>query len=235
MVTSPTQKIYELVELRDRTGVFRDRAHAGAVLATMLGGFRGTEAIVLGVPAGGIPVAEVVAVQLELPLDVLVVSKITLPWNSEAGYGAVAFDGTVRINERMVVSERLTDEVVRDGIANTRDKVVRRFKRLRGEKPFPDVSKRTVIVIDDGLASGFTMGVGVEAVRNAGATDIVVAVPTGHSDTVRRAAREVQAVYCANIRSGFSFAVADAYEDWYDVSEAEAMTLYRRFTGTKPH
>jgi putative phosphoribosyl transferase len=228
------QKIHELGKLRDRTGVFRDRAHAGAVLATMVEPYRGRDALVLGVPAGGVPVAAVVAERLELPLDLLVVSKITVPWNTEAGYGAVAFDGTVRINERMVVSERLTDEMVREGIARTRDKVVRRFRRLRGDMPFPDVSERPVIVIDDGLASGFTMGVGVEAVRNAGASDIVVAVPTGHSGAVQRVATEVEAVYCANIRSGFSFAVADAYEHWYDVSESEAMKLYRRSSGSEP-
>jgi putative phosphoribosyl transferase len=234
MAARPTQKIYELGELRDRTGVFRDRAHAGAVLATMLEAYRGADALVLGVPAGGVPVAAVVAQRLELRLDLLVVSKITLPWNTEAGYGAVAFDGTVRINERMAVSERLTDDVVREGIAKTRDKVARRFNRLRGDRPFPYVSERPVIVIDDGLASGFTMGVGVEAVHNAGASDIIVAVPTGHSGAVQRVATEVQAVYCANIRSGFSFAVADAYEHWYDVSESEAMTLYRRASGSEP-
>jgi len=234
MAASPTGKIHELVELRDRTSVFRDRAHAGAVLATMLEPYRGRDALVLGVPAGGVPVAAVVAERLELPCDLLVVSKITLPWNTEAGYGAVAFDGTVRINERMVVSERLADETVREGIAKTREKVVRRFNRLRGDRPFPDVSERPVIVIDDGLASGFTMGVGVEAVRNAGASDIVVAVPTGHTGAVQRVAMHVEAVYCANIRSGFSFAVADAYEHWYDVSELEAMTLYRRASGSEP-
>ncbi len=234
MAASPTGKIYDIVELRDRMGVFRDRAHAGEVLSSMLGAFSGANAVVLGVPAGGVPVATVVAERLELPLDLLIVSKITLPWNTEAGYGAVAFDGTVRINERMVVSERLTDEMVREGIAKTRDKVARRFKRLRGDKPFPEVVERSVIVIDDGLASGFTMGVGVEAVRNAGASNIIVAVPTGHTGAVQRVATEVQAIYCANIRSGFSFAVADAYEHWYDVSESEAMTLYRRASGSEP-
>jgi len=234
MPTRHTGAIHELAELRDRVGCFRDRAHAGTVVATMLDSFDGTDTVVFAVPAGGIPVAVVVAERLRLSLDLLVVSKITLPWNTEAGYGAVAFDGTVRLNERMVAYERLTDEVVREGIGKTRDKVVRRFKRLRGDRPFPDVSERTVIVIDDGLASGFTMGVGVEAVRKAGAGDIIVAVPTGHSDAVRRVASEAQAVYCANIRSGFSFAVADAYEHWYDVDEAEAVDMYRRFSDTVP-
>jgi predicted phosphoribosyltransferase len=234
MVAIPTGNIHELVELRDRMGCFRDRAHAGAALATMLEPFRGTDAIVLAVPAGGIAVAVVVAEQLGLPLDLLVVSKITLPWNTEAGYGAVAFDGTVRLNDRIVQYEGLIEETIQDGIEKTRDKVARRFNRLRGDRPFPDISNRTVVVIDDGLASGFTMGVGVEAVRNAGANDIIVAVPTGHNDAVRRVARGVEAIYCANIRSGYSFAVADAYENWYDVGDAEATELYRRFSGTGP-
>ena len=221
--------IHELAELRDRVRVFRDRAHAGVVLANMLASYRGAGAIVLAVPAGGIPVAAAIAGQLRLPLDLLVVSKITLPWNTEAGYGAVAFDGTVRLNDRMVLHERLSEETVHEGIEKTHEKVARRVEKLRGDTAFPDVSTRPVIVVDDGLASGFTMGVGVEAVRKAGAREIVVAVPTGHREAVRRIAKDAQAVYCANVRAGFSFAVADAYEHWYDVDETEALNIYRRF------
>jgi predicted phosphoribosyltransferase len=221
-------KIIELPELRDRVRVFRDRAHAGEVLAGMLGSYSNSDAMVLAIPAGGVPVAAVIAEQLDIPFDVAVVSKITLPWNTEAGYGAVAFDKTMRLNEDLVPRLGLTEAQIQQGIEQTIQKVLRRAKRFRGDKPFPDLTKRRVILVDDGLASGFTILVAVEALRKAGVQEICVAIPTGHGSSVPRMASEVDALYCANIRGGFSFAVADAYEEWTDVAEEEAIAIYKR-------
>src|SRR3989344_8560714 len=95
-------KIFDLPEMRNRGQVFRDRTQAGDVLARMLGALRGTDALILAIPAGGVPVASGVANQLNLPLDLAVVSKITLPWSPESGYGAVAFDGAVRLNQELI-------------------------------------------------------------------------------------------------------------------------------------
>jgi putative phosphoribosyl transferase len=220
--------IIERPELRDRPRVFRNRHHAGEVLAEMLSSYSKTDDIVLAIPAGGVPVAAVIAKQLHIPLDVAVVSKITLPWNTEAGYGAVAFDGTMRLNEDLVPRLGLTEEQIRQGIDETTRKVQRRVKRFRGDRPLPDLTKRQAMLVDDGLASGFTLLVAVEALRKAGAQHICVAVPTGHASSLPRMASEVEALYCANIRGGFSFAVADAYEAWTDVTEEEARALYER-------
>lgn len=217
--------IVDLAELRDQVGVFRDRSHAGEILAGMLDSFGKTEAIVLAIPAGGVPVGKVIAEHLHLTLDVLVVSKITLPWNTEAGYGAVAFDGTVRLNEKLLPRLGLREQEIQQGIENTRRKVTSRVKRLRGESAFPDLSNQPVIVVDDGLASGFTLLVGVEALRKARAAQIIVAVPTGHWDSVQMVAHRVEAVYCANIRQGWSFAVASAYQRWSDVSDEEVVRV----------
>jgi putative phosphoribosyl transferase len=194
----------------------------------MLSSYSKTDAIVLAIPAGGVPVAAAMAERLHILLDVAVVSKITLPWNTEAGYGAVAFDGTMRLNEDLLPRLGLTDDQIQEGIKQTTQKVLRRVKRFRGDRPFPDLTKRQVILVDDGLASGFTMLVAVEALRNAGARHICVAVPTGHGSALPRMAQEVEALYCANIRGGFSFAVADAYEAWTDVAEEEAIAQYKR-------
>jgi putative phosphoribosyl transferase len=220
--------IIERPELRDHVRVFRNRHHAGEVLAEMLSSYSKTDAIVLAIPAGGVPVAAAMAERLHILLDVAVVSKITLPWNTEAGYGAVAFDGTMRLNEDLLPRLGLTDDQIQEGIKQTTQKVLRRVKRFRGDRPFPDLTKRQVILVDDGLASGFTMLVAVEALRNAGARHICVAVPTGHGSALPRMAQEVEALYCANIRGGFSFAVADAYEAWTDVAEEEAIAQYKR-------
>ena len=217
--------IVDLAELRDQVGVFRDRSHAGEILAGMLDSFGNTEARVLAIPAGGVPVAKAIAEHLHLTLDVLVVSKITLPWNTEAGYGAVAFDGTVRLNDKLLPRLGLREKEIQQGIENTLCKVTSRVKRLRGERAFPDLSNQPVIVVDDGLASGFTLLVGVEALRKARAAQIIVAVPTGHWASVQMMAHRVEAVYCANIRQGWSFAVAGAYQRWSDVSDEEVVRV----------
>ncbi len=192
----------------------------------MLSSYSKTEAIALAIPAGGVPVAAAIAERLQIPLDVAVVSKITLPWNTEAGYGAVAFDGTMRLNEDLLPRLGLTEEQIERGIDETTQKVLRRVKRFRGERSFADLTKRRVILVDDGLASGFTMLVAIEALRKAGAQHLCVAVPTGHASSLPRMASEIEALYCANIRGGFSFAVADAYEEWTDVTEEEAIAIY---------
>ena len=221
--------VFQLEELRDRVHVFPDRPQAGQALAGMLGAYRRGSAIVLAIPAGGIPVGAAMARELELPLDVAVVSKITLPWNTEAGYGAVAFDGTVRLNDSLLPRLGLSAGDVTDGIARTREKVRRRVESLRGDRPLPELSSRPVILVDDGLASGFTMMVAVEAVRKAGAEEVVVAVPTGHLDAVHRLSALVDTLYCANIRGGRSFAVADVYEHWHDLTDHEIERVLDEF------
>jgi len=217
--------VHDLPVYRDRVHVFADRAEAGRVLASMLEDYRGTDAIVLAIPAGGVPVAVEIARALGLPLDVAVVSKITLPWNTEAGYGAVAWEGTVGINDEMRFGFLLADHVVEEGTAHARTKVQRRLAAFRGDRPFPDLSARTVILVDDGLASGFTMRVALEALRKAGARSIVLAIPTAPEHTVQDLKALVEELYCPNVRGGRSFAVAEAYRRWHDVDEIEAKEL----------
>ncbi len=222
-----TGKVTELPALRDRIRVFRDRTHAGEILAGMLDEYRSSRTLVMAIPAGGVPVAAVLARQLVLPLDVAVVSKITLPWNTEAGYGAVAFDGTTRLNSDLLLRLGLSKQEIEAGRAATTGKVERRVEKFRGKRPYPDLIMERVILVDDGLASGFTLLVGVEALKKSGAREIIVAVPTGSPNAVQRVAAEVDRLYCANIRGGWSFAVADAYERWTDVSEEEALRIFK--------
>jgi putative phosphoribosyl transferase len=225
---SSADNLFDLPEMRERTRVFKDREHAGKVLAEMLDAFQETDGIVLGIPAGGVPVGAVVASRLGLSFDVAVVSKITLPWNTEAGYGAVAFDGTLKLNEHLLRNFSLTEDDIQKGILKTSAKVKHRIDKLRGGQPFPDMSARPVIIVDDGIASGFTLRVAIEAVRNAGAGHVVVAVPTGHRGSMENIAEAVEALYCPNIRGGLRFAVASAYEDWYDVGEEEVMEILEK-------
>ncbi len=213
-------------DLGERTQVFRDRAHAGQILAEMLSEVRARDAVVLGIPAGGVPVAAEVARRLGLPLGVAVVSKITLPWSTESGYGAIAFDGTMRLNEEMIQRLDLRPEQIERGRQRTARKVERRVAELAGGRG-PDTAGRVVIVTDDGIASGFTLSVAVEALRKTRPAAVLVAVPTGHRRAVERLAQKVDRLYCANLRSGLTYAVADAYRHWHDVDEAEVHTLLR--------
>lgn len=218
-------RIIALPELRDRTGVFRDREHAGEVLAGMLETGLAGRAVILAIPAGGVPVAAAISRRLGLPLDLAVVSKVLVPWDTEAGYGAVAWDGTVRLNEPLVAALGLSRQTVEAGIAATRDRVARRVRTLRGGRPLPELAAVPAVLVDDGLASGFTMKVAVEALRASGAATVHVAVPTGHLDAVERLAPSVDSLYCANVRGGRSFAVAAAYRRWSDVSEEQVRAI----------
>lgn len=233
---SALHRFVEVPELRDRIGVFRDRTHAGEVLAGMLAEVLSPSSLVLAIPAGGVPVGVEVARRLGLEFELAVVSKILIPGTTEAGYGAVAFDGTVRLNEPLVAALGLTEASVEEGIAATRERVARRVQHLRHGRPFPDLRNVAVVLVDDGLASGFTMRVAVEALRAGGAGEVVVAVPTGHLDAVRRLSPLVETLCCANVRGGRSFAVADAYRSWRDVSEAEVQRILgaRPPAGTQP-
>jgi putative phosphoribosyl transferase len=221
-------KIFDLPKFRNRVRVFKDRASAGKLLADRLKDYRNSNSIVMGIPAGGIAVAAEIAKELNLLLDIAVVSKITLPWNPEAGYGAVAFDGTVMLNEELLPRLDLRNQEIQEGIKKTEQKVAARVAMFRGNRPLPDL-KRPIILVDDGLASGFTLHVAIKALRKAGATNVVVAVPTCHLESAQMILEEVEAIYCPNVRSGLSFAVADAYEQWSDLTEQEVIIILQAF------
>ena len=220
--------VYDISQYKEQIRVFRDRQHAGNVLAGMLHTYKDNIQMILGIPAGGVPVGVAIAETLQIPFDVAVVSKITLPWNTEAGYGAVAFDGTVRLNKDLIDQIGLSEVQIRAGIEDTTAKVHHRMKNLRKKHPFPDLSGKSIIIVDDGLASGFTMLVAVEALKKAGAEHIIVAVPTAHKESLDAFMSKGDAIFCPNIRSGFRYAVADAYEWWSDVDESEVMKILER-------
>lgn len=218
-------RLIEMPEMRDRVRVFRDRAHAGEILARLVDGAVGPRAILLAIPAGGVPVACALAQRLPLPLELAVVSKVLLPWDTEAGYGAVAFDGTVQLNEPLVAALELDRRTVEAGVAATRQRVARRMQTLRGGRPFPDLSGTEALLVDDGLASGFTMQVAVQAVLRSGPALVHVAVPTGQADALKRLSADVDTIFCANVRASARFAVADAYQSWRDVDESEVRRM----------
>jgi putative phosphoribosyl transferase len=206
---------------------FRDRAHAGRELAKMLEEFRDSAALVLAIPAGGVPVAAAIARELGLPLDVVPVSKVLYPWTTEAGYGAVAFDGSVLLDEAAVESNGVKPEQVEKAVAEARAKVERRLTKLRAGRPSFEVSGKSVILVDDGIAAGSTMRAAIGALRRQGASRVFVAVPTAQRRAFDMIAKLADEAYCANVRAGGPFAVAEAYEEWRDLSDEEIEALLR--------
>jgi len=224
-----TRIAHDLPKLREKTRIFQDRKHAGQVLAQMLVTWKGGKALVLGIPSGGVPVAVEIAEALDLPLDVAVVSKILLPWNTEAGFGAVGFDGSVWINEEYIAYYGLDKSTIEQQTLAAREKVQRRVKLFRVGRQGPDLTDRTVILVDDGIAAGSTIRVALAALRNNGVGKIIIAVPTAHQDSLGPLLNKVDGLYCANIRSGRQFAVASAYQRWDDIDEAEAARMVLSF------
>lgn len=222
------KNLYWSPELVERTGIFADRSDAGRILAGLLTRQNLIDPLLLAIPAGGVPVAAAAAEALGWPLAAAVVSKILLPWNTEAGYGAVAWDGTMRLNSELLPHLGLSDEEVEVGVAATRDKVSERVRRLMGTGELPELAGRSAILVDDGLASGFTMLTAVAALKKSSPGRIVVAVPTGHVEATRNLAASVDSVLCANLRSTYPFAVAAAYRQWQDVTEQEAVNLLHK-------
>ena len=135
--TEATHGIHEITGLRERVQVFRDRSHAGTVLAGMLEKYRASNALVLAIPAGGVPVAAALARHLGLTLELAPASKILYPWTTESGFGAVAFDGTEWLDEESIRRFGLKAEVIRAATEEARDKVRRRTRKFRGDQPFP--------------------------------------------------------------------------------------------------
>ena len=206
---------------------YANRSDAGRELAAALG--RGRDlgnAIVLGLPRGGVPVAYEIAQALSLPLDVLVVRKLGLPSQPELAMGAIASGGAVVWNED-VLRYLPSGDAERDRvIARERAELERRGLAYRGRRPPLALSGQTVILVDDGLATGATMEAAVSAVRQLGAGSVIVAVPVAASESRERIARIADELVCLQAPAFFS-AVGQWYQDFSQTSDAEVERLLR--------
>jgi putative phosphoribosyl transferase len=207
---------------------FRDRTDAGRQLADELlhyGGRNGV--IVLALPRGGVPVAAEVASRLALPLDVFVVRKLGVPGHEELAMGAIA-SGDVRVLNRDVIDAiSVPDEIIDAVTALEREEFKRRELSYRGDRRAPEVQGRTVILIDDGLATGASMRAAVAALRPQDAAKIVVAVPVGAPSTCRELQSVADEVICLSAPHAF-VGVGQYYEDFSQTSEDEVRALLER-------
>ena len=202
---------------------FRNRAEGGRRLAGALRHLAGrTDVLVLGLPRGGVPVAYEVAKALGAPLDVFVVRKLGVPGQRELAFGAIASGGVRVLNE--AIARRLYPSVVDAITAAEQDELRRREDAYRGDSPPVDVSGKTVILVDDGLATGASMRAAVVALRALGPARIVVAVPTAPLAACDDFRDEVDEVICADTPAHF-MAVGERYDDFSETSDEEVRSL----------
>lgn len=204
---------------------FRNRIDAGRTLASRLTAYaHRPDVLVLGLPRGGIPVAYEVARELGVPLDVFVVRKLGMPGHEEYAIGAIATGGVRIINEEAIRTFGVTDAEIEAVTAEELRELDRRERRYRDNRPPPTVAGKTIILVDDGLATGSTMRAAVEALRQEGPARIVVAVPTAAPETCDEMAGHVDEMICAMTPEPF-YAVGLWYDDFGQTSDEEVHDL----------
>ena len=215
-------------------GRFRDRSEAGRVLATKLTTYADRpDVLVLGLPRGGVPVAYEVAQALHAPLDVFLVRKLGLPGHEELAMGAIASGGVLVRNEQLVETLDIPDHVIDAVAADEQRELERRERAYRDDRPPPDVCGRTVILVDDGLATGATMRAAAAALRQQQPARIVIAVPTAAPETCEEFRSEVDEIVCAMTPEPF-YAVGLWYEDFSQTTDAEVHNLLEQAAREHP-
>jgi putative phosphoribosyl transferase len=205
--------------------IFRDRIDAGRLLATKLARYADQpNVLVLALPRGGVPVAFEVAKALEAPLDVFIVRKLGLPGHEEAAMGAIASGGVIVLNEPMLHELPIPRHVIQSVVDRERQELKRREKMYRPGRPKLDVHGKTVILIDDGLATGSTMRAAAQALRKQNPQRLVVAVPVSAMETCAEFRSQVDEVVCGIEPPRFG-AVGAWYEDFSQTSDEEVQWL----------
>lgn len=206
---------------------YHDRRDAGRQLASRLQAYANRpDVLVLGLPRGGVPVANEVAQALHAPLDAFLVRKLGVPGHEELALGAIASGGTIVLNDDVVRGLRLSDDVIRAVAAQEARELERRERAYRGDRAPIDPTGRIVIIVDDGLATGATMRAAVRALRDRGAARLIVAVPVAAPQTCADFQTEVDETVCAMTPDPFE-AVGLWYEDFAQTTDAEVQEILR--------
>src|SRR5213082_355196 len=206
-------------------GIFPDRAEAGRLLGVKLSKYAGrNDVIVLGLPRGGVPVAYEVARALRVPLDVFIVRKLGVPGFEELAVGAIASGGVRVLNDDVARALPNADEIIEAVTARETAELQRREQSYRDGRPAPELRDKTIILVDDGLATGATMRAAVKALRQRGAAKIVVAVPVGPPDTCQEFAHDADEAICLSTPPFFQ-AVGQYYADFSQTTDEDVREL----------
>lgn len=210
-----------------------DRKEAGIVLAKHLKDYvNQLNAIVLALPRGGVPVAYEVAKALSIPLDVFVVRKLGVPGHEELAMGAVASGGTVIFNEQLMSQLNLEQSSIDAVLQSEQKELVRRERLYRGDCPFPELSGKTIILVDDGIATGSTMQAAVKALRKHKPASIIIAVPVAAYATCEEMATLVDKIICP-LRPINFYAVGLWYEQFSQTADSEVIELLEKSNSTR--
>lgn len=208
--------------------LFEDRQDAGRKLAKSLKEYQGEKGIVLTIPRGGIPVGFEVANALSLPFDIIISRKIQIPENPEAGFGAVSPEGEIILNPQIAPFLGLSKNEITKLAGKVLEEIKRRKKALRGSKSYPKPKDETVILVDDGLAAGYTMLAAVKSVKKQRPKEIVVAVPVSSGSAASLIKPEVDKFVCLYTHPIFlPFAVASFYRKWTDLTDEDVLPFLR--------
>jgi putative phosphoribosyl transferase len=206
--------------------ILKDRVEAGKRLASAVKSV-GKDAIILGVPRGGVVVGFEVAQALCVPLDIIVTKKIGAPENPELAIGAVAEDGTYILDEDILRQIYVPKEYIAEEVERQKQEIQRRLIRYRGDVPYPTLKNREVVVIDDGVATGSTLKAALRLLRGKGAKTVVVAVPVGPPETIRELRKLADRVVVLFTPEPF-YAIGQFYVDFSQTSDKEVIELLRR-------
>lgn len=198
----------------------RDRRQAGRELARHLEHLRAEQPVVVGLPRGGVPVAAEVAAALDAPLDVILVRKLGVPFQPELAMGAIGEDGVRVLDDHLLAATGITADQVARVERRERAELDRRAATYRACRPRVPLAGRTVVIVDDGLATGATARAAVQVARQLGARRVVVAVPVGSQEAYEMLASEADQVICAQRPPAFT-AVGAYYDDFHEVSDDE--------------
>jgi predicted phosphoribosyltransferase len=213
---------------------FHDRTEAGRELAKLLTGYRDSpDVLVLALPRGGVPVAFEVARALRLPLDIFLVRKLGLPGHEELAMGAIASGGVLVLNDDVVRGLDIPDELIEQVAIRERRELQRREQAYRGDRPPLDISNRTIILIDDGVATGSSLRAAIAALRRLRPAKIIVAVPVGAPDTCAELNQVADEAICAQMPEPFG-GVGRWYDEFGQVSDDEVGSLLSR-ARREPH
>jgi len=209
---------------------FKNRAEAGRMLAQKLGAYKGKDVIVLAIPMGGVPVAYEIARALNAPMDVAMAKKIGAPFNPELAIGAVTWNGVVLLDENMVdkwqISREYVGEISRKLITDMKEKL----EELRaGQGNFPKLYDRTVIIVDDGIATGNTMIAAVEAIRDQGAEDVVIATPVLPNEIVETMRQVASLVY---LEAPDDFEAVGQYYNEFEMTSREKVLEFMQLANS---
>jgi len=219
---------------------YESRLEAGELLAEFVASKRNSlrDSIIknssqffcFAIPNGGVPITEGFCSKYNLNYDILIVRKIKIPYNTEAGFGAVTTDGSVLINDPLLHQLNLSEKEIQEAIDLTKKEIAERLTFYNKDSKTAQfykekIQNKYIFILDDGLASGFTMLAAISMLKKYQPLKIFVAVPTAPLRTVKRIKTEIDYIFCPNISDALWFAVAEAYNNWYDVPESEVLKI----------